>query len=89
MILIQRSTSAPELHIGENLLQEMGIHIEKRFHPQKTTDSVPVHKHGTQKHHSSYEVLFDSDVNKVLTDMDNSIIWSVCTWLGIGWMVSA
>ena len=62
---IQRSNSAPELHDGESMLQELGINIKKTFVPQKTTDSQPTLKHGSKKHHTSFEVLFDQDETKV------------------------
>ncbi|XP_067940200.1 coiled-coil domain-containing protein 87-like [Watersipora subatra] len=59
-----RSSSAPELHTGEDILQELGIVIEKKFVPQKTTDAQIIPKHGKKKHHESYEVLFDGDDTK-------------------------
>ena len=47
------------------MLQELGINIKKTFVPQKTTDSQPTLKHGSKKHHTSFEVLFDQDETKV------------------------
>lgn len=63
--IIQRTNSAPELHTGESMLQELGIVIEKPFVQQKTTDSQPIRKHGDKQHHSSFEVLFDGTNAKV------------------------
>lgn len=62
----QRSSSNPEIQVGENLLQELGIELSKPFIPRKTSrDEAIPQKRITKAHHSSFEVLFDSDT-KVL-----------------------
>lgn len=47
------------------MLQELGIVLDKPFIPQKTTDTQPVRNHGAKHHHSSFEVLFDREEDKV------------------------
>ncbi|KAF6040750.1 CCDC87 [Bugula neritina] len=59
-----RSHSTPQLQLGENILQELGLDSKPSFVAQKTGEFQSIQKTRPKKHHSSFEVLFDGDEHK-------------------------